>query len=254
MNAERAGRLKAIFVMLALAFSGRAHAQTDSEMPGTHDMMKWGTTGFVLSEVLEYVPLATARPVAYDLVGWFGGTTNRLWAKADGSQNTGDSAGGTELQLLYGRLISPFWDAQIGLRVDALYGDQPAKARAALALGLQGLAPGWFELEPTVFVSHRGDVFANLTTSYDLLVTQRLIAQPRLEARAAVQEVPEFGVGSGVNDFELALRVRYEIWREFAPYLGVSWERRFGETATLAGASGEEASEVSVVLGLRVWR
>jgi copper resistance protein B len=175
--------------------------------------MRWEPDAFLLSELLEYTPNGANPPMRYDVLGWVGGAYNRLWAKAEGEQSTRSGAGETEIQLLYGRLVSPFWDAQVGLRVDVGYGEGDRRLRALAALGVQGLAPGWFELEPTVFISQDGDVAANLTASYDLLFTQRLIAQARFETNVAVQSVPEFGVGSGINDVDLGLRVRYEIWR-----------------------------------------
>ena len=233
--------------------AARSEAQTAPHTSEGHEMMEWGWEGFLLSEVLDYAPADDNRPIRYDLLGWVGGPWNRLWAKAEGVQSTSSGEGDTELQLLYGRLISPFWDLQAGVRMDIGYGDTSSEARASAALGLQGLAPGWFEVEPTLFVSQAGDVAASFEASYDLLLTQRLVAQPRLETSVAIQSVPEFGVGSGINGVELGLRLRYEIWRELAPYVGVSWDRRLMETADLARAAGEPAGEVSFVLGLRLW-
>ncbi len=120
-------------------------------------------------------------------------------------------------------------------------------------VGFEGLAPYWFEMEPAVFVSQDGDISARVTTTYDMFVTQRLIAQPRIEVNAAVQEVPEFGVGSGLNDLDLGFRLRYEIRREYAPYIGVSWQRRFAGTADLARLAGATVSDLAAVGGLRVW-
>jgi copper resistance protein B len=253
-----ADRLRAATVILGavgalLASPAPGQAQSDRHAPKGHDMMTWEVTGFVLSELLEYVPTAAERPVRYDLVGWVGGPVHRVWAKAEGDRSTRSGEGDTELQLLYGRLISPFWDLQLGLRGDIGYGKGEAKARLAAALGLQGLAPGWFEVEPTVFVSHRGDVWGNLTAAYDLLLTQRLVAEPRFETEAAVQAVPEFGVGSGITEIDLGLRIRYEIWRELAPYVGVSWRRKVMETADLARAAGAPVGELAAVAGLRLW-
>jgi copper resistance protein B len=217
------------------------------------EMMRWGRETFALAEVLEYAPDGIERPIQYDLLGWTGGASNRLWAKAEGAHGTRAGGGETELQLLYGRLITPWWDGQVGLKVDARYGEGDTRTRTSLAVGVQGLAPGWFEVEPTLFVSQAGDVSASLTTSYDVLVTQRLVLQPRLETSAALQAVPEFGVGSGVNDVDLALRLRYEFRRELAPYIGVSWTRRFGGTADLARTAGAPVRESAVVAGLRLW-
>jgi copper resistance protein B len=243
----------AALAVVALTSAGAARADTSTGMSDMHEMMEWGSEAFVLSEVLEIAPTGDERPLRYDLLGWVGGAYNRIWAKAEGEQSTRSDEGGTELQLLFGRLISPYWDAQVGLRLDLGYGAGNARTRALVALGLQGLAPGWFELEPTLFVSHRGDVSGNLTASYDVLITQRLVAQARGEAEAAAQDVPEFGVGSGFGSLELGVRVRYEIVRRFAPYVGVSWERLFMDTADRARASGLSISEVTLVAGLRLW-
>ena len=208
----------------------------------------------MLAEVLEFAPDSVGRPVRYVLLGWRGGASNRIWAKVDGEHGTRDGGGETKLQLLYGRLLTPWWDGQVGVRMDAQYGEGATSTRTSLALGVQGLAPGWFEVEPTLCVSQDGDVFASLEASYDLLFTQRLVLQPRLETSVALQEVPEFGVGSGFNDVELGMRLRYEIRRGIAPYVGFSWERRIGGTADLAHASGEPVREFSLVAGIRLSR
>ncbi len=248
--------LVASFVALAVAtFAGSsklAFAQ-GAHQDGEHDMMEWGTTAFALSEVLEYAALGSEGAVRYDLVAWWGGAENRVWAKADGAQRTNEPTGNTVLQLGYGRLISAYWDAQAGVALDFGYGELGSSVRPSLALGLQGLAPGWFEVEPTLLVSASGDVSVNLTAAYDLLLTQRLVLQPRIESLVAVQQVPERGVGSGLNDLELAVRLRYEVLRELAPYVGIVWERRFGETASWARTAGLDPSELLIVAGLRLW-
>jgi copper resistance protein B len=209
---------------------------------------------FVLFDQLEFAPARGGDPVRYDVVGWHGGDFDRVWFKGEGEQATGlGGPGEAEFQVLYGRLISAFWDLQAGVRIDARYGPGDDAARAHLVVGIQGLAPYWFELEPALFVSQKGDVSARLTAEYDMLFTQRLIGQPRLEINGAVQEVAEFGIGPGLNELELGWRLRYELRRELAPYLGVSWLRKFGGTADLARAEGAEADDLSVVAGLRAW-
>lgn len=208
---------------------------------------------FALFELAEYRPNEGGNPIAWDMVGWVGGDYNRLWLKSEGDAATTESGGELEVQALYGRLIAPYWDLQAGLRADVRYGVGAERVRVQATIGLQGLAPYWFELEPAVFVSQDGDVSAALTASYDMLVTQRLIGQPRLETRVALQEVPEFGVGSGLNFLELGYRLRYELRREYAPYLGLNWVRRFAGTADLARQAGEAVSEVSLAGGMRVW-
>ena len=235
-----------------LARPAAAQATSDPVAP-RHDM-RWGRTTFVLSEVLEFAPRGVERPLLYDLVAWTGGASRRLWAKADGA--VGTRAGGThgEYQLLYGRLISPFFDFQIGVRADLLSEGDRSASRFGAVVGLQGLAPGWFELEPSLFISTDGDVTLDLTGSTDLYFTQRLVLQPRLEASAGRKDATEFGIGAGLRNASLALRARYEVQRGFAPYVGVLWERRFGATADFARSAGGVEREVVLVAGLRLWR
>lgn len=248
------GIVAAAALIIALAVPDNV-AKAQGVTPGQlGEIMDWGRETFVLAEVLEFVPDAVGRPVTYDLLGWAGGESRRLWAKAEGRHGTRQGTGQTELQLLYGQLISPWWDAQVGAKVDIHYGAGSTSTRASLALGVQGLAPGWFEVEPALFVSQDGDISASLEASYDLLFTQRLVLQPRMETRAALQDVPKFGVGSGLNDVEIGLRMRYEIRREFAPYIGITWSNQFGETADLARAAGSPVRDLQFVAGLRLWR
>ena len=156
------------------------------------------------------------------------------------------------MEAFYGRLVSPFWDLLVGARVDRRWGDETA-TRAHVAIGLEGLAPYWFELEPTIYLSDDGHLSAQLEAEYELLVAQRVVLQPRLETSVAAQDAPEFGIRSGVTDLELGARLRYELRRELAPYAGIVWHRRLGNTADLARATGQYVSNVSFVAGLRVW-
>ena len=250
---RRAHHVSVVLGLLFLALPRPAVAQ-GMGLEQLLEMMDWGKETYVLVEALEYVPDAPERPVSYDLLGWAGGASKRLWAKAEGEHGTRAGHGATELQLLYGQLITPWWDGQVGVKVDVAYGGGDTRARTSLALGIQGLAPGWFEVDPTLYVSQHGDVSASLKASYDLLLTQRLIVQPELETSVAIQDVPEFGVGSGVNDLELGLRMRYEMIREVAPYIGLTWSNRFGGTADLARATGEPVRDLQFVAGLRLWR
>lgn len=168
--------------------------------------------------------------------------------------STSDPEVDGEAQLLYSRLIAPFWEVQVGLRGDLAAAEgQSTQGRGHLVLGLEGLAPYWFEVEPAIFVSHEGDVSARLRATYDLFITQRLIAHPSFEMNVAIQSVPEFGVGAGFNDIELALRLGYQLAREFTPYVGVAWNQAFAETARLRRAAGTSASDLQGVAGLRFW-
>jgi len=216
-------------------------------------MMDWGTGSLILLDQLEYLPGAEGRPLSVDAVGWYGGAYSRLWLRAEGEQLTSESIGEVEAQLSYGRLITPYFDALGGVRVDGRWGEEGA-ARAHLAVGLTGLAPLRFELSPSIFLSQHGDLSARVEAEYQVLITQRLVASPEVELNVALQEVPEWGVGTGINDYELGLRLRYEIRREFAPYVGYAWVRRVGGSAGLAREAGEDVSGGSFTVGLRMWR
>lgn len=221
-------------------------------LPGVppHMQMAWQKTLFVLFEELEYAPRTETRPVSAQVNAWYGGAYRRAWVRARAEQATRGREGIGEVELLYGRLVDPFWDAVVGLRVQGDWGEG-GPTRTELAAGFIGLAPYRFEFQPTLFVSERGEVSARLETSYPLLLTQRLIAEPSLELNAAWQAVPRFGIERGINNFELALRVRYEFRREFGPYVG--WVKSRNQTATSpAGAS--RAAQTNLVVGLRLWR
>lgn len=244
-------RIVAIAVgALVSAYAASPAAGQMGEMP----MMQPDIYTYVAFDELEYLATGPENTVEFDGELWIGGDVHRAWMKAMGDRSTsGASTGALEVQALYSRATSPFWNTQIGLRLDHLDGGAGSEARGLFAIGLEGLAPYWFEMEGFLFVSFEGDVSARVEASYETLLTQRLIAEAEVESNLAVQEVPEFGVGSGFNDVELGLRVRYEIWRELAPYVGYSWVRSFGETADLARAVHGRISQGAVVFGLHVW-
>ncbi len=209
---------------------------------------------FVLFDQLEYQSMDGSDALRWDVLGWFGGDYNRLWVETEGEQRTDGDGGEIErIDVQYGRLIAPFWDFQVGLGYQRLYGPGPDQDRVWAVVGLQGLAPYWFEVDANFRVSEDGDVSADLEAEYDLLVTQRLILQPRFETEFAAQEVEEFGLGSGFNSVGLSMRLRYEIRRGFAPYIGISWTRKLGDTADLARAEGEDTDDLALVGGLRFW-
>lgn len=238
---------------LALASCASAQMPGMPEPMGNMKEMRWGKALFVLLDELEYAPGNAQRPVNLDGRMWYGGAYKRVWVRAEGEQTTAlrDNVGEGEAQVLYGRLIDPFWDAVVGVRVDRRWGNE-SDGRVHLAIGLLGLAPYRFELEPTIFVSTEGDVSARFEAEFPVLITQRLVAEPVLEVNAALQGVPRFGVRSGFNDYELGLRVRYEFRREIAPYVGWSRTRRFGDDGDAADA--DVSSENQLVVGIRLWR
>lgn len=256
----------AAVLLLAAALAGRADAQGANQPKHTTSMeMDRDVRTFLLADVLEIQPNGPETPLNVEGLGWIGGDYRRLFLRARGELPIEALSGGDlRADVLYGRLISPFWSAVAGLRLDTRERSgrdvsgataKPGRVtRGMLAVGLLGIAPYWFEFEPTLYVSQDGHVSADLETSFDLLLTQRLIVQPSLELNAAVQAVPEFGIASGLNDVEIGARLRYEIRRKFAPYVGVSWHRRIGGTAALARAAGGTIDETVVSAGVRLWR
>ena len=203
----------------------------------------------VLSDRLEARFDDDIDSYVWDLQGWYGGDFNRLWLKTEGEGEQGERPESAELQALFSHKFTPFWDWQIGLRYDR----EPSPSRTHLVIGLQGVVPYEFEWDSALFVSETGDVSARIEAEYDLRITQRLIVQPRLEVNAAASDVPERGLGRGINSTEFGVRLRYEVRREFAPYIGVAWEKRYGNTADYARLGGEPTSMTSLVLGVRAW-
>lgn len=186
---------------------------------------------------------------AWEAQGWIGTDYDKLVLKSEGEQPLDAPLENAEVQVLYSRLISDFFDVQAGMRYDF----EPDPERAYAVLGLQGLAPQFFEVDTALFVSEKGDVSARFEAEYELLITQRLVLQPMAEVNVGVQEVEELGLGSGPTDIELGLRLRYEITREFAPYIGVHYERDLFDTADFTRDEGGKVDAVSLVAGVRLF-
>lgn len=209
---------------------------------------------FALADVLEYVPNGTGS-LRIDGLSWIGGDYHRVYLRVDGNQPLRGNDGEIAFDAAYGRLVSPFWTALVGGRLEARgLGTSGSRSRALLGIGLEGMSPYFFEFEPTLYVSTKGDVSAHVVVATDVLFSQRLILQPRFETHVALQEVPEFNVGSGINDVEFGARMRYEYTRKFAPYVGLSYTRSVGSTTVLARAAGERVKTSAVVFGARLWR
>lgn len=188
------------------------------------------------------------RGAVWEAQGWIGRDISKFWLKTEGEREEGETSE-AELQLLYSHAVAPYWDLQAGLRRDF----QPGPSQNHLVIGLQGLAPGWFEIDAAAFVSEEGKAGARFEAEYDLRLGQRLILQPRLELNLAFSADEERGIGRGLHASELGLRLRYEIRREIAPYLGLAWRRAFGETEDLQRARGLDAGEFTVLAGFRFW-
>lgn len=218
-------------------------------MPVMDDMRHF----FFLADLLEVQPDGDDSEARWDIESYYGGDFNRIWFKSEGEKSLSKDDYGFDAQLLYGRFVRKYYDLQIGFRAETT--DFPGKnrTRGHAVIGLEGLIPYKFEIEPLLFISHEGDVSARFTGSRDLLITQKLVLQGRVETSVAVQKVEEFGVGSGFNNVELGLRLRYEFKRELAPYFGVSWQKSFAQTADLLRARGDDTDEIRFVTGLRIW-
>lgn len=184
----------------------------------------------------------------WDLQGYYGGPTSRLWVKSEGEGAFGEKIEDAEFQALWSKAVTPYWDLQIGARQDV----GETKTSHAV-IGLQGLAPYFFEVDAAAFLSHRGDVTARIEAELDQRVTQRLILQPRAEVSLAAQDSPELGIGAGIDKIEIGLRLRYEFIREFAPYIGIEQRWRVGNSAKIIRAKGEDPSVTNLVLGVRFW-
>ena len=213
---------------------------------------------FTLVDILEFRPKTgggeSTGDYRWDVQGWYGGNYNRLWFKSEGQRGTAFKADyDVDFQLLYGRFIRKYYDFQIGPRVETQTFRGRNVTRGFGVIGIQGLVPYNYELEAAAFIDQNGAVSARLTMTKDLLLTQRLIFQTRFETNAAIQRVEEFTTGSGLNNLEFGVRLRYEIRREVAPYVGISLDRSFGETATLVREDGGNPSQIRFVVGVRAW-
>ncbi|ACK68848.1 copper resistance B precursor [Gloeothece citriformis PCC 7424] len=232
----------------------------DTETPDNTNQEDWPdpikdseTYWLLLVDQLEYRDNGEKNGFAWDIDAWVGGDYQRIWIKTEGEIGfPEEESGEAEIQLLYGYLIDPFWDLQVGLRYDRIFASDDDRGRAFAVIGVEGLAPYLFEIETALFISENGDVSARLTAEQELLLSQKLILQPKFEINLAAQEVEEFEIGSGINDIELGLRLRYEFTRQVAPYVGINWSKKLGRTADFAEEEGESTDTLSVVGGIRL--
>lgn len=232
-----------LITLFSIAFSIPAFAQEETHHPADHQHGSEIWHRFLLEG--DYGAGQEGPVASWDLDGWIGTDENKLWLKSEGESSDGKLEQ-AESWALYSRNIAEFWDAQAGLRHDT----QPDSA-TYLALGFDGLAPYFFETEAHLFVSDEGDVSARLRQENDFLLTQRLILQPYAEINLSAQDVEEQEIGGGFTEGEIGLQTRYEITRKFAPYIDLRYERKFGETASIAEDEGEDKDDFITVLGIR---
>jgi len=197
---------------------------------------------------LEAVDADRGSAQAWEGQAWFGSDTDRLWLRSEGERERGRTES-ANLEALYGRAISPWWDVVAGVRHDFC----PRRGQSWAAFGVQGLSPYKFEVSATAYLGERGQTALNLEAEYELLLTNRLILQPLVEVEFYGKDDPRRETGAGLSTAEAGLRLRYEISRKFAPYVGVSWERAFGDTADYRRAHGERVEDTRLVAGVRLW-
>ena len=219
---------------------------------GRHHL-KDGHGGQKFSQVMFNIAEAQIRNgrdgFEWDGEGWYGGDINRLWIKSEGEGVFGRSIERAEIQALYSRAVGPYFNLQGGIRYDF----KPNPSRTYATIGFEGLAPGFFDVEGALFLSNKGELMARLEGYYDQRITQRLILQPRAELNFAAQNSRAIGIGAGLSDAEVGLRLRYDIRREFAPYVGVQYRQAFGKTRRYLRDEGEDAGGLSLLAGVRVW-
>ena len=185
---------------------------------------------------------------AWEAGMWIGKDLNKVWLMSDGERVAGVNEG-TENRLLYSRAISPFWDLQAGLRHDTV----PGESRDYANIGIHGLAPYYFETDANLSLGKNNQLKLNVSFEYEMMLTQKWVLSPELELNAYTKDDTAMGIGSGLSDIGAGLRLRYEVKREFAPYIGINWGKKFGGTADLATAEGEKTSETMFVVGVRAW-
>ncbi|WP_421789212.1 copper resistance protein B [Hyphobacterium sp.] len=244
-----------------LATVNIAHAQDyahqfypPEEMERSLDELRHETGGqrqfsFIANRI-EYRSANGSEAGLWDINAWYGGRLNRMWLRSEADYSL-DAGAFEELRVeaLWSRAISPYFDVQAGVAQDFASGSERTHAVAAV----QGLAPYWFELSSRAYLSDRGELTGIAEAEYELLLTQRLILQPRAELAWSAEDIPSLETGAGLTSLQAGLRLRYEFVRQFAPYVGIEWTRQLGETADYTRAAGADPESTAIVAGLRIW-
>jgi len=219
----------------------------------THGSRDQAINHFVLFDRAEWQTGNGQRALGVDAKGWIGRDISRLWLRAEGGREGTGGAGPASTQgeahVLYGRAVARWWDVVAGVRQEV----GPGPDRTWAAVGVQGLAPYWFEVEATAYVGASGRTQLRLQTEYELLVTNRLVLQPLAELQVNGKADPARGLAAGLSSAEAGLRLRYIVRREFAPYIGVTWRQQYFGTARLSRATGSSTGSTRLAVGARVW-
>jgi copper resistance protein B len=202
----------------------------------------------VLFDQFEWQSAAEGDVLAWDLSAWAGRDIDRIWLRSEGERVDATNEA-LDVEALWGHAFARWWDVVAGVRHD--FDSGPSRTWAAF--GVQGVAPYKFEVQATAYVAESGWTAAKLEAEYELLLTNRWILQPLVELNIYGEDEPQRGIGSGLGSTEIALRLRYEIRREIAPYIGVTWDRKWGDTADLARGEGEAVEDTRWIAGLRIW-
>ena len=203
----------------------------------------------VFNNLMEYQARRGGDGYEWNSEAWYGGDINRLWLKSEGDGTWGRSVDRADVEALYSHAIDPYFNLQGGIRYDF----KPNPSRVYATVGIEGLAPTFFEVEGALYLSNKGELMARAEGYYDQRITQRLILQPRAELNFAAQNSRSIGIGAGLSDAELGVRLRYDLRREFAPYVGVQYKRAFGRTADYLRDEGERAGGWEFLAGVRTW-
>lgn len=232
-------RLISGLCVLLLSLPAAAHMEDDPLLFMLNaDELEWSDAG--------------DNPMSWDIEAWLGRDLHKFRLRSEG-ERTDAGTDSLETQALYSRAVAPYWDLQLGLRRDTEPGNGSGPGRDWAVFGLEGVAPYWFEIGAALFLGEDNRSALRLEAEYEILFTQRLILAPEIELNFYGKDDPELGIGSGLSEAEAGLRLRYEIRREFAPYIGFKREKLYGETADIAKAAAEDIARSEWVAGLRFW-
>ena len=240
----------------ALTWTAPAVAQ-DVAAPATPDPNDASPYGYPISDKRLYVHglldefegrLGADKTFRWEGEGWVGGDFNRLWAKTEGEVTKGEVSDGQQ-ELFYDRPITTYFDLQVGGRYDL----DSRQGRGWGALGVEGFAPYYATVSATLYASDTGHYAAKLDAADEIRFTQRLILEPQAELNLYTRDDPARRIGSGLSSLDTGLRLRYEISRKFAPYIGVTYEKMFARTADYVRADGDRADDLRLTVGVRSW-